>query len=118
MNERKVDTGAVIAGLILLAVGTMMLIDRFTDRDFGDLIQSYWPMILVLVGVPKLFRYESLWSGLWLVALGVWMQLVHLHVFGLSWRNSWPLLLIVLGVGTIARALFDVIVPREGSHER
>lgn len=117
MTQQTIDKGAVAAGLVLIAIGTVMLIGRFTDLDFGDVVRNYWPMILVVIGVPKLLNYKTLWNGLWLIVIGVWMQLVTLHVFGITWSNSWPLLLIVYGVGTIARTLVDVFVHGEADHE-
>jgi hypothetical protein len=117
MTARKVDTGAVVTGVVLLTVGVCMLLVRYSDYEFGQFVRDWWPMILVLIGVPKLTSYPTLWNGLWLIALGSWMQLVNFNVFGMTWRNSWPLMLIVLGIGTIARAVFDVILHREESHE-
>ena len=117
MSEGRIDRGAVVSGLVLVTIGTLLLVGRFTDYDFGEIVHDYWPMILVVIGIPKLMNYRTLWSGLWLIALGTWMQLAHLRVFGMSWHNSWPLLLVVFGVGSIARALFDVIAHREENHE-
>jgi hypothetical protein len=60
-------------------------------------------------------RRESLWSGAWLVIIGVWLQLIRLHAFGLNYGNSWPLILIASGAGITLRALLDpkVRAPRE-----
>ena len=42
------NQGNLIAGLIMIAVGVIFLIDRFVPRiDFGDL----WPLVLVIAGV-------------------------------------------------------------------
>ena len=119
MNDiRKVDTSAVAGGLVVLSIGVLMLVSRMTDLDFGDSMRRYWPMILVLVGLPKLFRRDTVWSGMWLITIGTWLQLANLRIFGLSYRNSWPLLLIAAGAGTILHALVDVIAPKEERHER
>ena len=113
-NEpRKIDGGTLAGGLILIALGALFLLERFTDLDFGDVVHSYWPMILVLIGVPKLFRPRTVWSGLWLIAIGVWLQIAHLRLFGVTFRNSWPLLLIALGAGMILRALVEAGMRRE-----
>jgi hypothetical protein len=37
----------------------------------------------------------------------VWLQLVTLHVFDLTWATSWPLLLMILGGGMVLRAVFE-----------
>ena len=104
MNDamRKVDSSALATGLILVAVGVLLFFS-----DFGDLVRTFWPMIIVLVGVPKLFNRHTFWSGLWLITIGTWLQAVRLHLFGLDFHNSWPLLLIAIGGGIALRALFD-----------
>jgi hypothetical protein len=117
MTERTIDKGAVAAGILLIAIGAVMLAGRFGGLEFSDVVRHYWPMILVLIGIPKVMSYKTLWNGLWLIVLGIWMQLATLHIFGVTWSNSWPLLLIVYGVGTITRTLVDVLVHDEVDHE-
>lgn len=110
---RNVNAGGLVAGSVLMVLGVLFLIARFTDLGFDDIIRTWWPMIVIFVGVPKLARYETLWNGLWLVAVGSWMQIIQLDLFGATYRNSWPLLLIVLGGGMVARAIVDATVRRE-----
>ncbi|MCD4773875.1 MAG: PspC domain-containing protein [Bacteroidales bacterium] len=46
-NHNK-NQGNLIAGLIMISIGVIFLIDRFVPRiDFGDL----WPLVLVIAGV-------------------------------------------------------------------
>lgn len=48
------QNGSLWAGIILISLGLIFLIDRFLPRiDFGDL----WPLILVVIGI--LLIYES-----------------------------------------------------------
>ena len=106
MNDvarRKIDPDSLFTGLVLVAVGI-----AFLTGEFGQVIRHWWPMIILLVGIPKLFRLETMWFGLWMISIGVWLQLVQWHAFGLTYRNSWPLLLIVIGAGIALRAMFDV----------
>ena len=106
MNDvvrRKLDPDSLFTGLVLVAAGI-----AFLTGDFGNVIRHWWPMLVVLVGIPKLFRLRTLWAGLWLISVGAWLQLVQLHAFGMSYRNSWPLLMIVVGAGIVLRAVFDV----------
>lgn len=112
-TDRNVNAEALMTGSILIAIGSLFLIDRFTDLEFHDVVRTWWPMILILVGLPKLVRYETLWNGLWLVALGCWLQVIQLGLFGLTYRNAWPLLLIVIGGGMITRAIADTAVRGE-----
>ena len=73
--NRKIDKGALLNGLMLIAIGLLFLLDRLHIEDFGDLIRLYWPCIIILFGISHILRRESLWSGLWLVTVGVWLQL-------------------------------------------
>jgi hypothetical protein len=101
--RRKIDPDSLFTGLVLVAVGV-----AFLTGDFGHIVRDWWPMIVVLVGIPKLFHRRTIWAGLWLISIGAWLQLVRLHLFGLRYGNAWPLLLIVVGAGIALRALFDV----------
>ena len=105
--NRKIDRSALINGLFLIGLGVLFLLDRLHIEDFGDLIRTYWPCIIILFGVSHLFRRESIWSGAWLVLIGMWLQAVHLHLFNLTFGNSWPLILIASGAGITLRALTD-----------
>jgi len=108
MNQaaRKFDTGALLTGIILIAFGVLFLLDRAGFLDFGDIIHDWWPMFLILIGVTKIAS-GRIWGGLWLIAIGAWLQLVYLGIFGLTFGSSWPLLLIGLGAGMIVRTLVE-----------
>jgi hypothetical protein len=107
-TNRRIDAGELGWGLILIAVGVMFLLDRLDIADFHYVIHHYWPMFLVALGVSKLFSARTVWNGLWLIAVGLWLQISALHLFGMSYGDSWPLLLIAAGACVILRALFGV----------
>lgn len=116
---RRTDAGTLFTGLVLIAVGAIFLAEQLNLADFGSVLRTWWPMILILLGVSKLTSWRSAWSGLWLVAIGAWLQLVQLSLFDLTYRNSWPLILIALGGVITVRALFEAVAGRgtEGRHE-
>jgi hypothetical protein len=116
--NRKIDSRGLFNGLMLIAIGILFLLDQLHIEDFGDLIVKYWPLIIISFGVSHLLRRDSMWSGVWLVSTGVWLQLAHLHLLGLTYRNSWPLLLIALGAGITLRAMVDVPGRREESSDQ
>ena len=104
---RKVDPGPLAGGMILIVLGTLFLLERLRLAEFGDAFRYYWPMIFVLIGIPKLFSRRTVWSGLWFIALGAWLQIARLKLFGLTFGNSWPLLVIAIGAGIIIRAFTE-----------
>lgn len=114
-------SGTLFAGMVLIALGTLFLLDRADVVDFRDVMRHYWPLLVIGSGVAKLVHGEW-WGGLWVIAVGTWMQMVTLHAFGLTWSTSWPFLLIVFGGGMVVRAFFAAARPersesRGGRHE-
>jgi hypothetical protein len=116
--NRKIDTAAMGAGLVLVTIGSLMLVERYSVLEFGDLVRRFWPLALILIGIPKLIRRATVWNGLWLITVGTWLQLIQFRFLGMTYRNSWPLLLIAIGAGMIVRAMLDVALPEEEHHEQ
>ncbi|TAK53952.1 MAG: hypothetical protein EPO24_13750 [Bacteroidetes bacterium] len=46
-------------GIILVTIGLLMLLDNLDYLDFGDVIQTYWPLILVFWGFVILRRRKK-----------------------------------------------------------
>ncbi len=90
---------SVLSGLAFLAVGGLFLLENLTDWDvpWG----SWWPVILIVVGIRNLVRKDSSWvGGAVITALGVLFLLDTLDVWEYSigdiWR-FWPVILILVG---------------------
>ena len=120
MNEHRnrFDGGKMVGGLILIGIGILFLLDQLHIASFGHLVRNWWPVIPMLVGLTKLFRRDTFWGGAWLIAIGVWLMIASNGWYGLSYGNSWPLLLIVLGGGIILRSLVDAVSPRRVDEPR
>lgn len=92
-------------GLLLIGLGGAFLLDQFGLVDIDELWR-YWPLILVVIGINKMIGYPSaadFTAGLWLTFIGVWLFANFEHMFGLTFNNSWPYLLIVWGITLILR---------------
>lgn len=50
--EDRTDGSGVVGGILLITIGTLFLIDRYFDVDFGKL----WPVILIAIGLGLLIR--------------------------------------------------------------
>ena len=86
-------------GLVLIAVGLVFLLDRMNIVDASTL-WHYWPLLLVVVGINQTIGYPSareFRSGLWLIFVGLWLFAVFENLFCLTFRNSWPLFLLMAG---------------------
>lgn len=52
-KPKKADSGNIIAGVLLITIGALFLLDRyFPEIDFRDI----WPWSLIIVGVLLLFK--------------------------------------------------------------
>jgi len=118
-------TGAIIGGAFLLVIGGTLFLDRsgLADISLGRLIG---PAALIILGMVVLVenggfvcgrretlpdgttrtnvrRGDGFAGGLWLLGLGCWMLVSQLHLFGLEYRTSWPLLVILSGIIMLVR---------------
>jgi len=46
-----------LGALILITLGVLFLLDNLGIADFGSIISTYWPVILILIGIRIFFRY-------------------------------------------------------------
>ncbi len=120
LPARRMRVGSMLVGLVLMGAGTALLLDRLALADVGGLAR-YWPVIVIAMGVAKLIDARTLrgrGSGLWLVGLGCWMLVSSLGLFGFGWHNSWPLLIILVGLSVVLRSMFEGREPSEvGRHD-
>jgi hypothetical protein len=114
-------SGHVIAGVLLIVLGVLFMLDLAGMLDAGS-IGQYWPFILIAIGAGKLLgatrgapdRQGQQRSGAWLLFLG---GLFLLHEFtDLTLRTTWPLFLVAAGLGMIWKTLATPIPagPRDG----
>jgi len=107
MNEQKRDrdSGGLFAGIMLIVIGTLFLLDRLGYADVHDVLHNYWPMFLVVFGLSRFVHRRRAWSGVWLIVIGLWLQATTLHLWGVTFNSSWPLLLIAIGGVMVLRTL-------------
>ncbi|HEV7922927.1 MAG TPA: DUF5668 domain-containing protein [Thermoanaerobaculia bacterium] len=103
--NRRIDANGLFWGLLLILVGTAFLADRYDLID----VHRYWPMFLIALGVSRILSNKQPWGGVWLVLVGLWCQAAVLHVLGMNFGSSWPLLLIALGATMVLRTFFEGI---------
>jgi predicted membrane protein len=87
----------VLPGLILIAIGTLFLLDHMDIIHMGSL-WKFWPLILIALGLSKLLVEHNRVGGVILILVGAYFQLNHLGILNLSWNTFWPVLLIVGGI--------------------
>lgn len=115
MNERRsLHAGAVLIGLILIAVGGLVLLANLDILPFDVDLAHWWPLILVALGVVHLWNNRNIFdfSGLFLILLGgVFLMASQGRIdWDDVWRY-WPAVLILLGLSIVFRRGSP---PREG----
>lgn len=97
----------VVSGLILLLVGVGFLL-----ANFGVLPRSaygmWWPGVVVAFGLSHFANAPSpsqIGHGVSITLAGLTVLLVTLELTVLTWRNCWPLFLVAVGLGAIAKGV-------------
>jgi len=94
-------------GLSLILVGSVLLLDRLHYLDAGAW-WHYWPLLVVLVGINQTIGYPTpreFGNGLWTIFIGLWLFACFENLFGLTFRNSWPLFLLAAGLKMVLEPL-------------
>jgi hypothetical protein len=97
----------VIWGLTLVAFGIAYLVNR-DDHDFVISLWRYWPLVLIAFGFGNMIPPTTgrrFVDGLSQVLFGAWFFATYEEMWGLTFRNSWPLLIIVAGAGLVLQPL-------------
>jgi Domain of unknown function (DUF5668) len=120
MNEerKRLDTGGLFAGVLLMAIGAMFFLDHMGYADLHDILHDYWPMFIVAFGVSRFLKRRRGWSGVSLIVVGLWLQATTLHWWGLTFDSSWPLLLIGIGAVMVVRTLAGTLRGEESPEAR
>ncbi len=104
MNIQR-EHAALAIGLI--AIGVLLLVANLGlfSLSIGTLFGSFWPLILIALGIWKLFadRGVSIVAPVVLVGLGAVFLASTLDIIG--WGASWPLIIIVVGVAVLLQGV-------------
>lgn len=94
-------------GLLLIGFGAAVYLDREGIFEFENM-WHYWPLGLTVIGINKMIGYPTardFCSGLWLACLGAWLFANFEHLWGMTFQNSWPLLIIAGGVTMVLQPM-------------
>ncbi len=94
--DPKRGSGRIIAGLIVIALGGLFLLDSLDLLDFGDIIGWVASIALIAFGLGILITkgFRQVFFPIVLIIVGVFLLLGNLGVD--SWRY-WPVILILVG---------------------
>jgi len=110
----KDNSGKIIFGTILVALGGLLLIERtgLLNFDIWSSIWTYWPLILVLIGV-KLFVEGKTSGAIILTTFGTVLLLTNIFDWNF-FAILWPLAIIAVGISII----FKPETPRINSSDK
>jgi hypothetical protein len=100
-------------GIFLIILGVVFTLARM---DVIDLHQwrTWWPLLMIAFGVARILapgRARQKGGGVTFVLVGVWFYACTQHWYGLTFRNAWPILVVVAGVEMVLVAMIDRIKP-------
>jgi len=98
---------SLLVGLVIVALGVILLLDQEGLVRAWDLWR-FWPMVLIVVGLMRMFRATGAIDRLWgfvEVLFGVVFQLGALGYRYFRFAHTWPLLVIGLGLWVLYKAL-------------
>ena len=102
------NTGGLIIGLAVIAVGVLFLLRNAGILYFDD-IGQYCPVILIVIGISKLANTHSashVTSGLIIGGIGTIFLLRNLgYIYGDIWAYFWPGILIAVGLSILVKHL-------------
>jgi hypothetical protein len=96
-----------VAGLILIGLGTVFLLERLGAVE-SNAIRQYWPGIIAIVGAGQLLAARDAAQaakGAFLIFLACWLYVSIQRLWGLSFQTSWPMILIAVGLTYIVGGL-------------
>ncbi|MCF7800700.1 MAG: cell wall-active antibiotics response protein [Candidatus Marinimicrobia bacterium] len=87
-------------GIIFLIVGVLFLADTLNWLRVGDIIGTWWPLIIILFGLRRLAVPAASTVNAWFfIIIGAVLQLAELNVLDINQIfYYWPVLLIAFGV--------------------
>ena len=101
-NERmrRRHRGSFVLGVVLLAVGALLLADNL-GFDLPFRLWEAWPLLIVALGAIRLFTADDSderRNGLWTLTAGVYCWVSSWRLFGLHWGTAWPIFLVIQGL--------------------
>ena len=99
----KQHIGRIGVGLAFIAGGALLLLNNFNALNVGDMLSSWWPVIIMLASIIMLINDRSsyMWAGL-VFAVGALLQLRELDIVSFTpWQVIWPLVIMFVGVSIL-----------------
>lgn len=107
--KRHKAQGHIEVGMVLIVLGTVFMLSKLNVLT----LELHWYLLAAVayatIGLVKILRFKNMnkvFSGLSDIAIGAWFYISFSGLWGMSPANSWPILLIIVGAGLVAKSLF------------
>jgi predicted membrane protein len=109
--------GQLITGILLLVVGTGWLLEGLNIINFGNYLSTYWPVVVILVGLTSLIGNARNWpTSLIILLAGIALLLRQLNILEFSiWTVFWPVILIFVALSILFRGSWNK--PKDDSED-
>jgi cell wall-active antibiotic response 4TMS protein YvqF len=103
LEHRAHSRKRLVWGFFLMALGSGFLLDRLHIVEMPS-IGRMWPAIFLVIAAIHVVEGRLGGAVTWVV-LSAWFFACEFGWYGLDYRNSWPLVLVAVGMGIVVRAL-------------
>lgn len=106
----------MVVGLFAVLLGVLFTLDNLGIMDAGEYL-AYWPAVIVLVGLVKLFQPGTsgkVWGTVFVIIGGV-LLLRSMDLFYIRFRDFWPLVLVLVGGSLLWGAFVRRKAPADGT---
>jgi hypothetical protein len=113
-TDRNHGWGGLVAGLVLLGLGVVFLLRELGVLTGSIFVSGWWALLVVVLGLAKAVRprhAKDVGEGVTLALIGVWLYLAHTGYQGFSYHSTWPLVLVAVGAGMVARTIANRWLP-------
>jgi predicted membrane protein len=102
------NQGRIFWGLLLIALGALFLFAQMNWWSFGNVVEHFWPVIFILLGISMLIsgNFKKVGSGIFFILFGTFVLLLKWNVFHSVSRYLWPLAIIGAGLWILLRPSF------------
>ncbi|HZX09475.1 MAG TPA: DUF5668 domain-containing protein [Acidobacteriota bacterium] len=98
--------GRMLSGILIIIIGVVFLLGSLGKLNLGHFFSTYWPLILIFVGIWHLINQNFRQNGfsLLLILIGTFFLLVNWNVLGANfWKIFWPVLIIGIGLWIVLK---------------
>jgi predicted membrane protein len=107
-DRRHSGFGGILIGTVLAGIGVLLLLQNLGYLYVDDIWQ-YWPVILIVIGFSRIASCRGyggkIWGGMMILVGSIFLLRNLGYIYGDVWRLFWPVILIFVGLGMLARHL-------------